>query len=277
MRMATLLAVFLGGGLMVAARADAPPDIWIEAEACTDQNWGQVGDFPGVVSGDKILRLWADPDPGPEGYHARFPFRIATAGKYHLWVGVSVTSVSPFSWRVDDGEWRSIDDDPTVDIGVPYGVSNCMAWVRVGDEALQPGDHSITLRVTKRRDVLEHAYLLYLDAVFITARDVKPDGLVTPADLPKLKPMERTVVVPVARAMKSGPPMVLGSSVGDKRQNRILASLGFKLLQTDSDHLTTNEVEPGKWDWAAADAGLASAQLVGAAWQYFPHFHWAPD
>ncbi len=277
MRTVTLAVLSILTGLMCAARADAPPDIWIEAEACTDHNWGGPADFPGVVSGDKILRLWSDPDPGPEGYHARFPFRIETAGKYHLWVGVSMTSVSPLSWRVDNGEWRNVDEDMDIDVGAPYGVSNSMAWVRVGDAALEPGDHSLTLRVTKRREIMEHAYLLYVDALLITARDVRPDGLVTPADLPNLKPMASKVVVPVERAMKSGPPMLQGSSVGDKRQNRILVSLGFNLLQTDSDHLTTNEVEPGKWDWTAADAGLASAHAAGAAWQYFPHYHWAPD
>lgn len=278
MRFATVLMAVVGGVSIGAGRADAPPDIWIEAETCADHNWSGPADFAGIVSGDKILRLWKDPDPGPEGYHASFPFRIEAAGKYHLWVGVSANSVSPFWWRLDGGgEGRSIEQDVDTDVGSMYGVSGCMAWVRLADVHLDPGDHSLSLKVTQRREILEHAYLLYLDALLITARDVQPDGLVTPADLPRLKPLESAEVQAMARAAKPGPPMLQGSSVGDRRQARILVSLGFNLLQTDSDHLTVNETDPGKWDWAAADAGLEMARAAGAAWQYFPHFHWAPD
>ncbi len=282
MRHAILFVVIMCVGLMSSARAGAPPDIWIEAESCVDHNWQGPADFPGVVSGEKILRLWSDIDPGPEGYHARLPFQTDRAGKYYLWVGVSVNSVSPFSWSIDDGPWYSSEEIPDGDVGNIYGVSDCMVWVRLGAATLKPGHHSLTLKVTNRRIIyiLPEKYLLYMDAVLVTARDVRPDGLVTPAELPRLKPMAKLKtekIVPAKRAMKPGPPMLLGSEAGQARMNRMLASLGFNCLQTDDDHLTVNELAPGNWDWSAGDAGLAAAQAAGVAWQYFPHFHWAPD
>ena len=83
--------------------------------------------------------------------------------------------------------------------------------------------------------------------------------------------------VPVPRAGKPGPPMLLGTSVMSDQNNLLVKSLGFSHAQTDSDHLTVNEPEPGRWDWTNADAGLAAMQKAGMKWQYFPHFHWPPE
>lgn len=275
------VAVALGLVAVASLRAqDLPADIWIEAESSPSHTFnGPSGEqeFAGLVSGDRILRLWKGEDPGPDGYRAGFPFTIERGGTYHLWLAASTDGTSPFAWSVDGGTWGRPDEDLDADMTSAFGVSNCMRWIRLGDVSLTPGQHTLTVRVNERRTLLEHAYLLYLDALLITARPVQPDGLTRPEDLPKLKVVDTSAVVPVARAGKAGPPMLLGSSVGSTRQNRILVSLGFKLLQTDSDHLTVNEVAPGQWDWSSADAGLASARAAGAQWQYFPHFHWAPD
>ena len=260
-----------------AGRADAPKEIWIEAEAAQEHTFNGGGNFPGVVSGDNILRLWKDPDPGPEGYWVRFPFTVESATKYHAWIAASMRGTSPYWWRLDEGQWQHVDPDTEAEVTGFFGVSQAMAWVRLSDKDLTPGTHTISVKVDERRAIMEHAYLLYVDALFITARDVVPDGLVRPTDLPNLKAPDRTPVEPAKRAGTPGSPMVLGSSVGTFRDSRTLSSLGFKLLQTDSDHLTVNETAPGKWDWAAADAGLAIAQKVGARWQYFPHFHWTTD
>jgi len=71
--------------------------------------------------------------------------------------------------------------------------------------------------------------------------------------------------------------MLLGTSVMSEQNNLLVKSLGFSHAQTDSDHLTVNEPAPGRWDWTNADAGLAAMQQAGMKWQYFPHFHWAPE
>ncbi len=71
--------------------------------------------------------------------------------------------------------------------------------------------------------------------------------------------------------------MLLGTSVMSDQDNLLVKSLGFSHAQTDSDHLTVNEPEPGRWDWTSADAALAAMQKAGMKWQYFPHFHWLPE
>lgn len=58
--------------------------------------------------------------------------------------------------------------------------------------------------------------------------------------------------------------------------DRLLRSTGFTLLQTDSDHLSTEEVRPGVWDFAQPDAMARAAQEGGFDWAYFPHFAFPP-
>jgi hypothetical protein len=82
---------------------------------------------------------------------------------------------------------------------------------------------------------------------------------------------------PVPRAGKPGPPMLLGTSVMTDDQNQVVKSIGFSHSQTDSDHLTVNETSPAVWDWSQADAGLAAMKKAGMRWQYFPHYHFAPE
>lgn len=71
--------------------------------------------------------------------------------------------------------------------------------------------------------------------------------------------------------------MVLGTSVMTDDQNLVAKAIGFSHSQTDSDHLTVNESAPGVWDWCQADTGLVAMHKAGMHWQYFPHFHWAPE
>ncbi len=269
-----MFCLTLALALPLATPAD---DLFIEAETSPAHTFNDAADFPGIVSGDKILRLWRGEDPPAEGYYARFPFSVKTADSYHAWIGASVPGVaSNFWWRVDEGQWGHIASDTLLESPKAYGVSNAMGWIELGTAPLKPGDHALAIRVNERRPILEHAYLVYLDAVLLTTRDIFPQGLVTAADVPKLLP-KPPPPVPVKRAGKPGPPMMLGTSVMNDLQNHLAKSLGFSLSQTDSDHLTVNETSPGVWDWASADAGLEASRKAGVKWQYFPHYHWPPE
>jgi Glycosyl hydrolase family 14 len=252
-------------------------DVFVEAETSPHHTFNEAADFPGIVSGDKILRLWKAEDPPPEGYLADLPFSVPQAGSYYIWLAASVPSAtSSFWWRLDGGEWRHRTDDDLDEVWTPFGVSSAMAWMELAQAQLAAGTHTLTVRVNERRPILEHAYLLYLDALLVTPRDVVPNGLVSPADLPKLAPRP-VPPPPVPRAGKPGPPLMLGTSVAGSGWNKLVKSLGFSVLQTDSDHLDVNETSPGVWDWSAADQGLAACRRVGVGWQYFPHYHWPPE
>lgn len=56
----------------------------------------------------------------------------------------------------------------------------------------------------------------------------------------------------------------------------LLASAGFTLLQTDSDHLSTEQVRPNVYDFANVDAMERMARQAGFDWCYFPHFAFPP-
>ena len=56
----------------------------------------------------------------------------------------------------------------------------------------------------------------------------------------------------------------------------LLASTGFTLLQTDSDHLSTEETRPNIWDFSQPDAARGLALASAFDWCYFPHFAFPP-
>jgi len=252
--------------------------IWIEAEDATSHSFSGVFDFPGIVSGDKILRLWEEREPGADGYTASYEFAISSPGAFHVWVAASVQpSTSNFWWKLDGGEYQHITEDFDRLVWKLFGVSKAMCWMELAKADLQPGKHVLTIMVNERRPKSERAYLAYLDAILITSDDVVPGGLVTKADVPSLPSRKEVTIKPIQRAGKPGKRMMMGSSVMSLHNSRLLKHLGFTLLQTDSDHLTVNETSPGVWDWTHADSELETCKEIGVGWQYFPHFHWAPE
>lgn len=260
--------------LVVPACAE---DIFIEAESSPAHTFSEVAAFENIVSGGKILRLFEAADPPAEGYCAKLPFKTDSDGRHHIWIAASVPGgTSNFWWKLDEGEWNHYTLDTLKDFYEAYGVSGVMGWMRLDSLPITKGDHTLTIRVNERRISDEHGYIMYLDAVFISTRFAFPRGLVTPADVPNLQP-RAVPPTPVKRAGKPGPRQMLGSSIMEGLGDEIMTSIGFTLLMSDSDHLTVNETEPGKWDWTKADAGFAEARRVGAKWQYFPHFHWPPE
>ncbi len=256
--------------------AAAPSDIFIEAESCPCDTFDGPASFPGIVSGDRILSLWKNDDPPAEGYFAKFPFSVAK-GNYHIWLAASLPEeTSNFWFRVDDQPWNHITVDSFDEFPTTFGVSDVMGWIQLTQSPLENGPHTLSIKVNERRKEDEHAYLLYLDAILITPRDVKPAGLTTPADLKNLKPLPPPVEAVKRASDRVGEPMLLGTSVDDARANSLLHRLGFTLAQTDSDHLLVNGPSPGTWDWTDADAGNLLCKNAGMAWQYFPHDHWPP-
>ncbi len=70
--------------------------------------------------------------------------------------------------------------------------------------------------------------------------------------------------------------MILSSSLTSRPELSKLISAGFTLLQTDSDHLSTDEAAPGVWDFTHADSDFKKAASLGLDWCYFPHFAFPP-
>ena len=54
-------------------------------------------------------------------------------------------------------------------------------------------------------------------------------------------------------------PMVLSTYGGEAENLKTCNELGFTLFQTDTDHLSTNEIEEGRWDWTVFDECMERA------------------
>jgi hypothetical protein len=81
---------------------------------------------------------------------------------------------------------------------------------------------------------------------------------------------------PYIRPRNIGDRMLLSASVASPSEMQMLAGAGFTLFQTDSDHLSTEETAPNKWDFHDADAQRQAVQALGQDWCYFPHEAFPP-
>lgn len=260
---------------LVAVGVVRAGDVFIAAADCADHHFTEVEGAPKLVSGDRVLKLWEERDPPAEGYVARFKFPVDKPGAYHVWAGVSLPGdTSNFWWNMDGDPWKHVTVEEVED-PPDYGPAGVMGWQQLGLMALSAGEHQLSFRVNERRPVDEHAYLLYLDALLVTDRAVKPSGRLSREDLPGLAPL-LAPPPPVARGGKPGPRMALSTSLGGEAQNHIVHRLGFTRAQTDSDHLSANESEPGIWKWEF-DGDRDSCLQAKLDWQYFPHYHWGAE
>jgi len=81
---------------------------------------------------------------------------------------------------------------------------------------------------------------------------------------------------PYARSRNIGDRMILSASVSGPSDMQLLASAGFTLFQTDSDHLSTEETGPDRWDWQSANAQRQAVKSLGLDWCYYPHYAFPP-
>lgn len=79
-----------------------------------------------------------------------------------------------------------------------------------------------------------------------------------------------------ASARRPGDRMALCTSVPLVNDLTTMASAGFTLIQTDSDHLGTEEREPGVWEFSGPDSALRMVKQAGLDWCYFPHYAFPP-
>ncbi|MCC6730334.1 MAG: hypothetical protein IT208_13435 [Chthonomonadales bacterium] len=81
---------------------------------------------------------------------------------------------------------------------------------------------------------------------------------------------------PYTRPRGSGERMLLTTSLPPAADMAVVRAAGFTLLQTDSDHLSTEEIAPGQWSFAGPDAAYRAARDQGFDWCYFPHYAFPP-
>ena len=71
-------------------------------------------------------------------------------------------------------------------------------------------------------------------------------------------------------------PMLLASFITDEKTLDRLIPLGFTVFQSDTDHLSTDEVSPGVWDFSVYDRKYAAVRARNCKWMILTHFAWPP-
>ena len=138
-----------------------------EAETGLYTSPWQVCDADGWSKG-MYLSIFEDKEPPSEGYQVSLAFTVDEAGTYDLYFSgnslarlASPRSLSPFTWRIDDGVTHTADNGlPQISAaGAPEGLS------KLGSVTLPTGKHTFNLRLTGRRDVPDTHYALWFDAI----------------------------------------------------------------------------------------------------------------
>ncbi|MCS6829715.1 MAG: family 14 glycosylhydrolase [bacterium] len=80
----------------------------------------------------------------------------------------------------------------------------------------------------------------------------------------------------LAKPAEPGARMVLSFGGAKPEWLSTLRLLGFCLWQYDTDHLASNEVSPGQWDWTAAEEVFEQAKREGFLFALFPHHAFPP-
>ncbi|NLF38207.1 hypothetical protein GX586_02100 [bacterium] len=154
-------AILIEGEAAVAStfKIDYPDAMFTEA----DERGGLMAKGFAALSGGRAALLCTRTTPDA-AYEASYQFTADGAKKPHVfWVFEQArTWASPFEWRIDGGEWHAVTQDEPYVAGVrvvPGGPT--FGWTRLGVVSLEPGRHTLDVRVTSPRT--QGIYLLSPD------------------------------------------------------------------------------------------------------------------
>ena len=122
-------------------------------------------------SGGKVVEIWQDKEPGPDGYWAELKLNVPTDGRYDVvFSGNTLTrlapprSLSPFVWTLDGGEEHSAESaTPFTEVtpGLPDAPS------LLGTVPMKQGEHTFRLRLTAPREAPDKYYAMWFDAILL--------------------------------------------------------------------------------------------------------------
>lgn len=150
-------------------------DVWIEGEKSPANNFGSVIAAPGASAGLSIV-LDTDQDAPLNPYSATYTFDSTANSSYELWLaGSPPAEGSPASYSIDGGAWTPLSAAD----GKAEAYGPGLAWYKIGVANLVPGSHVLTFRVDGKR-TQDNRYYFAIDAVVISPRGFKPNGVVKP-------------------------------------------------------------------------------------------------
>jgi beta-xylosidase len=167
-------------------------DVFLEAENIASTNRFIPEGLPRAVdcSGNGWLNLWSADSPGPEGYFARYDFKVNESGKYWLLVwaqGLDTKISSPF-WATIDQQKLHFTPRSAKIPEFQFRYSQGMTLHYLGPISLKEGNHTLTLTVNERRaykakSEKQGAYNLIVDAMALTNVDPGKTVVEKPVDI----------------------------------------------------------------------------------------------
>ena len=146
---------------------------WGNAEFLSQGKWMQV-----LVEADKVATVVP-----ANGAIIRYPFSLDAAGSREVWGRIGYEFArSPFEWRVDNGDWRSVSpQDLTTDL-MPLDFWCEVAWLKFGDVNLAAGAHALEIRLPRptKADGKPDRLLFACDALCIAAKPFRTNGRFKP-------------------------------------------------------------------------------------------------
>lgn len=151
------------------------PDVWIEGEKSPASNFGSAISAPGASSAMALV-LDTEGDAPMSSYSAAYGFEAGTTASYEIWIaGSPPAEASPLSYSIDNAGWTPVSATDAR----PESYAPGLAWYKIGVANLNPGPHALTLRVDGRRNQ-DNRYYFAVDAVVLSPRGFKPNGIVKP-------------------------------------------------------------------------------------------------
>ena len=166
----------------VCAVLNGSENIWLEGESPRSwpeqeglsRDWSQ--EQPELCSGGNLLHLAGKEMAEP--LRLRYDFR-SDAGSYELWLRLGYEyHRAPFSWRIDDGPWQTVDPLQLTTnvqcVAASQGSSTkVLGWLPLGEVAPAPGDHVLELRIEQGADPLGTRFML--DAICLSPEPFVPN------------------------------------------------------------------------------------------------------
>lgn len=185
---ALLVAAWLG--VLLPVMAPAAPFVWLEGEAGTANvpvntaGWGNAE----FLSGGKWLSVSIDEgkvakEVPAEGVLIRYPFTIEKTAAYEVWNRIGFEFVrSPFDWRVDSGEWKSVSPEELTTDLMEIGFFCEVAWLKLGIRDLAAGAHTLEIRlpVTRKSDGKPNRMVYAIDALCLSVGPFHPNSKFKP-------------------------------------------------------------------------------------------------
>ncbi len=182
----------------LAANALAQEYIWLEGQEPTTSDYNEHGWYsyddvrvdwfspgePEVTDGDWHTHYRGhNDDPGT----AAWEFTVTEGGEYTWWIRLSARQVR-YLYRLNDGDWEEIDVRDAFEYInlIPPGIDiRFMGWVKVGTFELEPGEHTVEVRIDRYPGGQTHGGI---DAMCFANFEWYPAGALKPDEGPEPGP-----------------------------------------------------------------------------------------